>query len=63
MTKLLPLLDQPDKPSPAALTLNREDDFWIIGYAGARARMPDSLGLRYLDLLVRSPAVNWPLWS
>jgi hypothetical protein len=55
MTKLLPLLDQPDKPSPAALTLNREDDFWIIGYAGARTRMPDSLGLRYLDLLVRNP--------
>ena len=55
MTKLLPLFDQPDKPSPAALTLNREDDFWIISYAGARARMPDSLGLRYLDPLVRSP--------
>jgi hypothetical protein len=55
MTKLLPLLDQPDKPAPAALTLNREDEFWIIGYAGARTRMPDSLGLRYLDLLVRNP--------
>ncbi|TVZ04578.1 hypothetical protein EAS64_19700 [Trebonia kvetii] len=55
MTKLLPVLDQPDQPAPAALTLNREDDFWIIGYAGARTRLPDSLGLRYLDLLVRDP--------
>lgn len=55
MTKLLPLLDQPAKPSSAALTMNREDDFWIIGYAGTRSRVPDSLGLRYLDLLVRSP--------
>ena len=40
---------------PGALTLNREDDFWLIGYAGARTRVPDSLGLRYLDLLVRNP--------
>jgi hypothetical protein len=55
MTKLLPILDQPDKPSLAALTLNREDDFWLISYADALVRAPDSLGLRYLDLLVRNP--------
>jgi AAA ATPase domain len=55
MTKLLPFLAQPDKPSPAALTLNREEDFWLISYAHALVRVPDSLGLRYLDLLVRSP--------
>ena len=56
MTKLLPLLlHQPDEPSPAALTLNREDGFWLISYAGALVRVPDSLGLRYLDLLVRNP--------
>ena len=54
MTKLLAALDQPDQPT-SALTLNREDDFWLIGYADARARVPDSLGLRYLDLLVRHP--------
>ena len=57
MTKLLAALDQPDQPDQpvGALTLNREDDFWLIGYAGAHARVPDSLGLRYLDLLVRNP--------
>jgi hypothetical protein len=46
---------RPDMVYVWALTLNREDDFWIIGYAGARTRMPDSLGLRYLDLLGRNP--------
>jgi hypothetical protein len=57
MTKLLAALDQPDQPDQprSAFTLNREDDFWLIGYADARARVPDSLGLRYLDLLVRNP--------
>ncbi len=40
------------QPGP---TLNREDDFWLIGYGDGRARVPDSLGLRYLDLLVRNP--------
>jgi hypothetical protein len=55
MTKLLAVLDEQDQPSPGALTLHREDDFWLIGYAGAPIRVPDSLGLRYLDLLVRNP--------
>jgi hypothetical protein len=55
MTRLVPLLDQPGAPAPAALTLSREDETWIIGYAGARTRIPDNLGLRYLDLLVRNP--------
>ena len=53
MTKLLAALDQPDQPT-SILTLNREDDFWLIGYGDALARVPDSLGLRYLDLLVRN---------
>jgi hypothetical protein len=63
MTRLLSLLDTPGKPSPAALTphphlhlhLHREDDFWLISYAGALVRAPDSLGLRYLELLFRNP--------
>ena len=45
MTKLLAALDQPDQPT-SILTLNREDDFWLIGYRDALARVPDSLGLR-----------------
>ena len=52
--KLLAALDQPDQPT-SILTLNREDDFWLISYGDALARVPDSLGLHYLDLLVRHP--------
>jgi hypothetical protein len=59
MTKLLVVLDRPgqaDQPGKTStLTLNSEDGFWLLGYAGARIRVPDSLGLRYLDLLVRNP--------
>ncbi len=55
MTGLLAVLDQPDQPGPGVLTLNREDGFWLIGYADAVTRLPDSLGLRYLDLLVHNP--------
>jgi hypothetical protein len=39
---------------PGILTLTREDGFWLAGWAGAVTRLPDSLGLRYLDLLVRN---------
>jgi hypothetical protein len=58
MTRLLTALDQqdqPGQPGPGALTLHREEDFWLISYADARTRVPDSLGLRYLDLLVANP--------
>jgi hypothetical protein len=69
MTRLLATLDQQDQPHQqdqqdqqgrpddpgSALTLTREDGFWLVGYGATRARVPDSLGLRYLDLLVRSP--------
>jgi hypothetical protein len=46
--------DQPGRAT-SGLTLNREDDFWLVDFAGAVTRIPDSLGLRYLDLLVRQP--------
>jgi hypothetical protein len=51
MTKLLAVPDRPGR----VLVMNREDDFWLIGYAAAVTRVPDSLGLRYLDQLVRNP--------
>ena len=60
MTKLLAVLDQynhPDQPGPGAFTLNQEDDFWLVGYVDAVTRVPDSLGLRYLDL---RPSRCWP---
>ena len=57
MTRLLAVLGRPDQPDEpgSAFTLTREDGFWLVGYAEARGRVPDSLGLRYLDLLVRNP--------
>ena len=56
MTKLVAAPGRSRPPAPdASLTLNREDDYWLIGYAGQQARVPDSLGLRYLDLLIRNP--------
>ena len=54
MTRLLAVLEQPGQPG-SPLTLNREDGFWLIGYADTVIRVPDSLGLRYLDLLARNP--------
>jgi len=58
MTRLLAVLDgagEAGRPGPGDLTLTREDAVWGVGYAGERTRLPDSLGLRYLDLLVRQP--------
>ena len=58
MTRLLAVIDaagDADHPGPGGLTLTREDAFWVVAYAGERTRLPDSLGLRYLDLLVRQP--------
>ncbi|HEU5393142.1 MAG TPA: hypothetical protein VFV73_45410, partial [Streptosporangiaceae bacterium] len=58
MTRLLSALARPGRPEqPAtAVTLRHEDDFWLVGFAGAVTRVPDSLGLRYLDLLIRNPS-------
>jgi hypothetical protein len=58
MTRLPAVLDgagEAGRPGPGGLTLTREDAVWGVGYAGQRTRLPDSLGLRYLDLLVRQP--------
>jgi len=56
MTRLLAAFDQARQPRQADhLTLRHEDDFWLVGFADAVTRVPDSLGLRYLDLLIRRP--------
>ncbi len=56
MSKLLAALDQAGQPrEPDHLTLRHEDDFWLVGFADTVTRVPDSLGLRYLDLLIRHP--------
>jgi hypothetical protein len=56
MTRLLAALDQDEQARQADhITLRHEDDFWLVGLADAHTRVPDSLGLRYLDLLIRQP--------
>jgi hypothetical protein len=56
MTRLLAALDQDEQARQADhITLRHEDDFWLVGFADAHTRVPDSLGLRYLDLLIRQP--------
>ena len=47
---------RPNSPAnPATSPCVDEDDFWLVGFADTVTRVPDSLGLRYLDLLVRQP--------
>jgi len=62
MTRLLAALSRrgPEEEPATAFTLRREDDSWLAGFAGAVTRLPDSLGLRYLDLLLRSPGRELP---
>jgi hypothetical protein len=60
MTRLLAVLGEEHQIAPGALTLNREGDYWALGYGDALVRVPDSLGLRYLDLLVRNPGRELP---
>jgi hypothetical protein len=60
MTRLLTVLGEEHQIAPGALTLNREGDYWALGYGDALVRVPDSLGLRYLDLLVRNPGRELP---
>jgi hypothetical protein len=59
MTRLLADLDQPAGPaSPDALSLRRDGDLWLLTHGPDQVRMPDSLGLHYLDLLIRSPGTE-----
>jgi hypothetical protein len=51
-------LQKDGQPGPDVLTMIREEGFWLIGYAGGHQRVPDSLGLRYLHLLVRNPGLE-----
>jgi len=53
MTRLLAALDT--APADDELVLRRAGDVWLVACAGQSVHLPDSLGLRYLDLLVRNP--------
>lgn len=60
MTRLLAALDAVDAapvamPAADGFVLRREGDVWLVAHAAETIRVPDSLGLRYLDLLVRNP--------
>jgi hypothetical protein len=55
MTKLAAILNQQQATTAGAVMLEHEGDYWAVRYAGMVARLPDSVGLRYLDLLIRNP--------
>jgi tetratricopeptide (TPR) repeat protein len=55
MTKLAAILNQEHATTAGAVMLEREGGYWAVRHAGTVARLPDSLGLRYLDLLIRNP--------
>ena len=55
MTRLLTVLDRQHEHAPGSLTLAREDGYWLLTYGTTLARLTDSLGLRYLHLLVSNP--------
>jgi tetratricopeptide (TPR) repeat protein len=55
MTRLAAILNQQQATTAGAVMLEREGGYWAVRHAGRVARLPDSLGLRYLDLLIRNP--------
>src|SRR4029077_4882918 len=55
MTKLAAILNQQQATTGGPVTLEREGGYWAVRHAGTVTRLPDSLGLRYLDLLIRNP--------
>ena len=55
MTKLTAILNEQQAATAGAVTMEREGDYWAVRHAGSVARLPDSVGLRYLDLLIRNP--------
>jgi len=55
MTKLAAILNEQQAATAGPVMLEREGGYWAVRHAGTVARLPDSLGLRYLDLLIRNP--------
>jgi hypothetical protein len=55
MTKLAAILNQQQAATADTVILEREGGYWALRRAGTVARLPDTLGLRYLDLLIRNP--------
>ncbi len=55
LKKLAAILNDQQAVTADAVMLEREGGYWAVRHAGTVARLPDSLGLRYLDLLIRNP--------
>ena len=55
MTKLAAILAGQQAATAGPVMLEREGGYWAVRHASTVARLPDSLGLRYLDLLIRNP--------
>jgi tetratricopeptide (TPR) repeat protein len=45
-------------PDPAAAELRLEGKWWVVSSGGARVRLPDTKGLRYLAELLAAPGVE-----
>lgn len=55
MTKLAAILNEQQAVTAGLVMLEREGEYWAVRHAGTVARLPDSLGLCYLDVLLRNP--------
>jgi hypothetical protein len=55
MTRLAAILNQQQAATAGAVILEREGGYWAVRHSGTVTRLPDGLGLRYLDLLIRNP--------
>jgi len=60
MTKLAAILSAQQATTAGPVMLEREGGYWAVRHAGTVARLPDSLGLRYLGLLIRNPGRELP---
>jgi hypothetical protein len=55
MPKLAAMLNKQRATTAGGVMLEREGGYWALRHAGTVARLPDSLGLCYLDLLIHNP--------
>jgi len=60
MTKLAAILSEQQAAPAVAVSLEREGGYWAVRHADALTRLPDSRGLRYLDVLIRNPGRDLP---
>lgn len=55
MTKLAAIMNEQQAVTAGLVMLEREGEYWAVRHADTVDRLPDSLGLCYLDVLLRNP--------